>query len=254
MEVVSNPHQGRIFQGMPDSFLDQRYPTVEETLTSNASLLYKQKKQFLAHFRSAMAATGYVVIGLVYLRDVTLTLFIGRVLVQYLLAHPFVTTAHFAMLRDNAKSEQRLFLLRTMGMVNAASVLSHLFYGPYRWSRAVDRQLHGGLTIQFIGESLPLSRLALLAYDALITALQVTFFCLMCATDDLEVLHAVRPSSSEEAVSSHVLSDGFNGNVFLVTIDVGQALRTLWNYDSASAEYQAEAALHSERAHQGMYV
>lgn len=223
---------------MPDSFSTQQYPTVEETLVNNALLLYKQKRQFLADLRSLMGTLALVLIGLVYLRDVSLVLLVLRAIVHFFLSNLIASLVHYGMLREGARHEQRLFLLWTTVAANATAFLSHLFFGVYSASKDVDHRLHGGFTVQFIGERLPRLRWEVLAYDVAIFLLQLLYFCLMCATDDLEVLENPRAQvlNSDETVLLDTLSDGYNGNVTLLMIDVWAAVRDLWAYERTPTE------------------
>lgn len=92
-----------------------------------------------------------------------------------------------------------------------------------------DHQLHGGFTVQFIGERLPFGLWELLMYDVLIFCCQYVYFCIMWATDDLVVLQsrAADITSDEAAKVNDLLSDGFDGNTFLLTIDLWLVLRRM---------------------------
>lgn len=214
-----------------DTFLSQRYPTVEQTLVNNASSLYQQKRLLLAEFRNLMGSIGCILIAIAYLRDVTFLPFLFRLLTQLSLSVPSKPLSLFANLplSEREKSEQRMFLFTAVFFSSFASVILHLIYGPYRSSRMGDHQLHGGFTVQFIGERLPFGLWELLLYDVLIFCCQYIYFCIMWATDDLVILQnrAADITSDEAAVENDLLSDGFDGNVFLLTIHLWQTLRQI---------------------------
>ncbi|OBA24349.1 hypothetical protein METBIDRAFT_37624 [Metschnikowia bicuspidata var. bicuspidata NRRL YB-4993] len=219
---------------MPDLFTSLRYPSVEETLRNNASLLIKQKRLFLADLRTLMGTLGCALIGILYLRDMSILLFCLRATVQFLLSSPYA--AHFnygTLLQEEARKEQRWFLFWSVVLVNGVSFLDHLILGTYRTSSAGDRQLHGSWTVQFIGERLPRGRSELVVFDGLIVVMQLVYFCLMCTTSDLAVLQGPLADLSlkDEAVLLDVVSDGFDGNVHILTVDVWEGVRALWRYD-----------------------
>lgn len=120
------------------------------------------------------------------------------------------------------RAEQRMFLLFGVVFGTLASIVVHLIYGSYKSSKMGDHQLHGGFTVQFIGERVPYGSWELLLYDVLIFCSQYVYFCVMWATDDLAVLlNPIAELSGDEAtVNNELISDGFDGNVFIMTIDL----------------------------------
>lgn len=89
-----------------------------------------------------------------------------------------------------------------------------------------DGYYHGSSTIQFIGEKAPISQIGTLFYDVVISGLQLVYHALMCGTDDLEVLSVSVPRSDEfGSVSLESVSDGFDGNVTVISIDVLQNIK-----------------------------
>lgn len=227
---------------MPDLFLELRYPSVEETLQNNASLRYKQKRLFLADLRTLMGTLGSAVIGILYLRDVSALIFCLRAIVQFLLSNPYAHHWQYeSLLQEVAREQQRWFLFWSVVLVNSISFLCHLFFGAYASSSASDQQLHGGLTLQFLGERLPRGKHELVMFDCLLAVLQTLYFCLMCTTEDLDVLHGrvTEIESIDERVLLDIVSDGFDGNVDLLTLDIWEGIRALWRYDSHADSSEA---------------
>lgn len=206
---------------MTDTFLSQRYPTVEQTLANNVSSLYQQKRLLLADLRSLIGSVGCVLIAIAYLRDVSFIPVFFRLVSQLSLS---VATKTFSQLSLSPaeKAEQRMFLL--FGVVAGAliSITLHLIYGSYKSSDMRDHQLHGGFTVQFIGERVPYGTWELLLFDTLIFCSQYVYFCIMWVADDLAILlNPVADISSDEVpISNELISDGFDGNVFILTIDL----------------------------------
>ena len=125
--------------------------------------------------------------------------------------------------------------LRGLIIGNLFCLLTHLIFGIYRESPSGDGYLHGGITIQFIGDRLPYSRFELIILDLLVF-IQLVFHSLIGVIDDSEVLQ-VTPiqhgngnndaSMVEEQLDGtfgldrvHIEEDGYNGNVYLLTIDI----------------------------------
>ena len=125
--------------------------------------------------------------------------------------------------------------LRGLIIGNLFCLLTHLIFGIYRESPSGDGYLHGGITIQFIGDRLPYSRFELIILDLLVFY-TIGFHSLIGVIDDSEVLQ-VTPiqhgngnndaSMVEEQLDGtfgldrvHIEEDGYNGNVYLLTIDI----------------------------------
>ncbi|SGZ58024.1 CIC11C00000002166 [Sungouiella intermedia] len=211
---------------MPDTsfasdFQNQRYPTVEETVRDNASVLYKRKKFFLQDVRKLAGTLGYVLIGLVYLRDRSISLFLSRTLVQHYLSDPFPPPLHLLLdtaNQEDARSYAKLVFIMTF---NASAIIFHFFFGDTHVRSGGDGLLHGGLTVQFIGERLPTSVWELVFLDCLILLDQLLYHGLTCGVDDAEILHIKSPViEGDDNVCPEVVSNGYNGNVTLVTLDI----------------------------------
>lgn len=207
--------------GFETGFETQRYPTVEETVVNNVSTLYRRKKYFLADLRRLVGTLGYAIIVMVYLRDFSLILLCLRLLIQFLLSEPFPNMSPELGLPANLKENQANFLMRSVFLFNGVCVLYHILFPLSQGDVTLDHYYHGSSTMQFIGELGPISIWGTLAYDAAILCLQLVFHALMCGTDDLEVLSVAVPNRDEYgSVSLEAVSDGFNGNVTVISIDV----------------------------------
>lgn len=211
---------------MVQDFLTQQYPTVEQTIVNNATCLEKQKRGLLAELRSLIGSVCCVLIGVAYLRDVSFFPLVLRLITQMSLSVPSKQIPHL-MLSETDRQEQRMFLLTGVVVSGLFSIISHILYAPYTSSKMGDHMLHGGVTVQFIGERVPAGRWELLVFDVLIFCIQYIYFCVMWATDDLAVVQsrAVSVLSDEVSSNNDALSDGFDGNVFLLTIDLWGSLQ-----------------------------
>lgn len=212
------------------SFEAQSYPTVEQTIINNASVLYKRKKFFLQDLRQLIKSVGFIIIGLVYLRDLSMLGFAIRAFAQYSLSNPYpVSDARLTLTEEN-KQVLSKFLLVEVLFSNSFIILIHLLFGAYKKSPSPDRYLHGGMTIQFIGERLPWSRLELIIYDILILFFQVVYHNLMCTTDDSKVLE-IKPTAwnindDEYSIDrSEIEGDGYSGNVSLIKLDLMKGIK-----------------------------
>lgn len=210
-------------------FDSQTYPTVEQTIINNASVLYKRKKHFLGDLRQLLNGLGMVLISIVYLRDMSMLGFILRAFSHYSLSNPFPVTDPSMMLAETSKQVLTKFLLIVVIASNVLIGTIHMVFGAYTKSPSPDKYLHGGATIQFLGERVPYSRMELISLDLLIFFIQLVFHNLMCVTDDSEVLQTKAPQvnfEDEFAVDrSEIEGDGYSGNVSLIHIHLGKDLR-----------------------------
>ncbi|KAF3990901.1 hypothetical protein FT663_02974 [Candidozyma haemuli var. vulneris] len=203
-------------------FSAQRYPTVEETIINNASVLYRRKKHFLTNLRQLVDGTGYVIIGLIYLRDISMFFAALRAFIHYCISNPYPTPSPAITVSDTTKKRMKKFILTSIISINTICFLKHLLFGVYTEPVTDDGYLYGGMTVQFIGEQLPKSRLALVCLDLLIAFIQIVYHNLMCCTDDSEVLKTTPLEINEEDTScrSEIEADGYNGNVSLIALDI----------------------------------
>lgn len=222
-----------------DSFLAQRYPTVEQTLANNASSLYQQKRLLLADLRMLLGSVGCVLIAIAYLRDVSFIPLVLRMMAQLSLSVPSKSLASL-LLSDREKNEQCMFLLVAVFLGAFVSLVVHTIYPPYKTSNMDDHMLHGGFTVQFIGERLPCGRWECYLYDMLIFCSQYVYFCLIWTTDSLVVPEGRVTDifSDEAAAENDLISDGFDGNVFLLTIDLLACVKQVLEKREAEVESQ----------------
>lgn len=221
--VLTQQIGGRFSMSAPtfaSDFHNQRYPTVEETVRENASVLYRRKKFFLQDVRKLAGTLGYVLIGLVYLRDLSISSFLARTLVQHFLSDPFPPPQQLLMENENQEEARAYVKLVFIFTFNASAMIFHLLSGKLT-VRGGDGLLHGGLTVQFIGERPPTSRWELAILDAFIFLDQILYHGLTCGIDDAEILHTKCPQiEGDDSVCPEVVSNGYNGNVTLVTLDI----------------------------------
>lgn len=207
----------------PSNFETQRHPTVEETIVNNVSTLYRRKKHFLGDLRRLMGTLGYVFIAMAYLRDFSLVLFILRCTLQFLLSEPFPNVGPEFGSTFNIKEGQARFLMRSVLIFNGICLFMHLIFPLPVSLLPSGHYYYGSSSMQFIGESAPCTSWGILAYDVATFFLQLVYHALMCGTDDLEVLSVSIPENSSDefgSVSLEAVSDGYNGNVTVITIDV----------------------------------
>jgi hypothetical protein len=152
------------------------------------------------------------------------------------LANPFPTSSENVTLTDENKRALTKFLLVGIFITNAICFISHLIFGSY--SNSGKSYLQGGISIQFIGEGVPSTRIELLLLDVAVLLLQLTYHSLMCVVDPSKVLlvdpHSSTTDSQHEAESSTKLqleTDGYNGNVTLLSIDLIRNIKTVLAYE-----------------------
>jgi hypothetical protein len=232
-------------------FQTQHYPTPEETIKNNATVLYKRKKFFLGELRHAMKFLGFLLMVIVYLKDISMLRLLLRLFSQFTLSNPYPSSHLFT---DDSKKGLSKFLLVSVLAVNAFCICIHLTFGAYKESPGGDKNyLHGGMSLEFIGERMPWGRLELLIYDGLILTVQLLFHYLMCFIDDSKILEVQKPSpvspdandnpsdwAHSEYVDTAATSDGYNGDVNLLTIDILGTIKTVMSYENRFSMYPTD--------------
>lgn len=231
-------------------FQSQRFPTDEQTIINNASVLYKRKKYFLQDLRSSVKFLGFILLGIAYLRDLSMLRLGIRAFTQYSISNPYPTPSMRVSISEENKKALTKFLLIGIFSGNSFCFLMHLLFGSYQDSDSSNGFLHGGMTIQFIGERVPYSTLELILLDIGIFCVQVIYHSLMCMTDDSKVLEIKHPhTNTENSIDSiddsELEGDGYNGNVQLLTIDVLGNIRKVMMFKE---RFQIQASTFSEQA------
>ncbi|KAI3402763.2 hypothetical protein KGF56_004437 [Candida oxycetoniae] len=237
-------------------FQNQKYPTVEETITNNSSVLYKRKKFFLNNLRESIQVIEIVLMVILYLRDLSFFKLLIRLSIHLSISHinPQIPTLHLS-----AQHKEAIIKISLRGIIfgNLFCIICHLIFGAYSHSVNTDAFLHGGITIQFIGERYPYSRFELIALDLCIFATQLVFHHLVGVVDDSKVLDtkpqvaAKRTQEESDAAESLdssidktlIEEDGYNGNVFLLTIDLFSGIKKVMNYNVQIEAYRSRAGL-----------
>lgn len=231
-------------------FQSQRFPTDEQTIINNASVLYKRKKYFLQDLRSSMKFLGFILLGIVYLRDLSMLRLVIRAFTQYSISNPYPTPSMRITVSEESKKALTKFLLIGVFSGNVFCLLIHLLFGSYKVAESTNGFLHGGMTLQFIGERVPFSTLELILLDIGILFVQLVYHSLMCMTDDSKVLEIKHPHKNTENTidsmeNSELEGDGYNGNVQLLTIDVLGNIRKALMFKE---RFQIQASTFSEPA------
>lgn len=211
----------------PDEFLSQRYPTVEQTLVNNHLVLYKRKKFFLADLRHTLKALGFVLLCLIYLRDISIMRFALRGFLQYTISNPYPLPASGISISDESKRALGRFLLISVLLANVMCFLVHLVFGVYDHSPSSDGFLYGSLSVQFMGERLPRTRWELLALDLLVFGVQIVFHDLMCATEDSVVVD----KAFDGEMGRDAEGDGYGGNVCLLRVFLWDDIKRVLLYN-----------------------
>lgn len=221
-------------------FDTQQVPNREEITKNNASVLYKRKKFFLKELRHSVKFIGFVLIGIVYLKDLSILRFILRGFSQYTLSNPYPTPHIYT---DETKRGVTKSLLISIFGINGFCLLMHLIFGVYKKSPAGESYLYGGMSVEFIGENPPLGRLELMTYDAMIFFVQIILHCLMCVIDDSVILHQSVINDGDDTIDHtyhpHYHSDGYNGRVMLLNLDILGSIQTVLNYESNFRPYSS---------------
>lgn len=171
---------------------------------------------------------------MMYLRDISMFKFVLRGFLQYTLSNPFPATHLYT--EESKKSLIKLLLLSVF-FINGFCMIIHLVFGIYPSSPIGGRYLHGGMTVQFIGERTPLNRFELIIFDIVIMFCQLILHTIVCFVDDSEILLVKRAEPSEE--SNELMTkisddnDGYNGKVLLISIHLLDSIRTVMSYETS---------------------
>ncbi|EGV64276.1 hypothetical protein CANTEDRAFT_113899 [Yamadazyma tenuis ATCC 10573] len=217
-------------------YQQERYPSPEETRKNNATILYKRKKFFLGELRHSFRFMGFLLIVIVYLRDLSTTGLVLRGFSQYTLSNPYPSLHLYT---EESKKGLSKFLLLTVIVLNGFYTLIHLVFGAYSSPPHGDKHfLHGSSTIEFIGERVPFGRLELLILDVMIFFFQVVLHNLMCYVQDFEILSVTVPHDSISNPTQDIHSewkvhndcDGYNGDVVLLCLDIISNIKVILSY------------------------
>ncbi|CAX43763.1 conserved hypothetical protein [Candida dubliniensis CD36] len=227
-------------------FQNSKYPTIQETIINNASILYKRKKFFLTELRESIQFLECFLIILIYLRDLSFFKLLIRSTIHLSIININPPLRLQIQYSDDSKKSLIKISLRGLIIGNLFCLLTHLIFGIYQESPNYDGYLHGGITIQFIGERLPYSRFELIILDIMVFFVQLLFHNLVGVIVDSEVLQ-VTPIQTESNNDSslgvdeqldgtfgmdrvHIEQDGYNGNVYLLTIDILGNIKKVLDY------------------------
>lgn len=221
-------------------FENQLYPTPEETAVNNVSVLYKRKKFFLTSLRHDVKIIGFLLLTIVYLRDISMLRFIIRGFLQYTLSNPFPATHLYT---EESKKSLIKMLLLSVFFINGFCVIIHLIFGSFSSNPIGGHYLYGGMTVEFIGERTPINRLELVIYDLVIMFCQLVLHTIQCFVDDSEILLVKRSdtdSLTDPTDDSNVLmkklsddNDGYNGKVMLISIHLLDSIKTVMSYETS---------------------
>lgn len=201
-------------------FQNQKFPNDEQTRSTNAESLYKQKKLFLRDIRQSFLALGYILLGIMYLRDNSLVLLVVKFNMHY----------RVSLCRGNGKetsTDEAMMIGQRTIATYLFSLAYHLIFGVLK-TYTNDHLLHGSLTLQFIGESPASSRFELIFYDIITFAVIWIYFILMCQVEDPDIVQPVQKKVSSEEndqLRERLNGNGFTGNVFLMEIRPLEAMK-----------------------------
>ncbi|EGW33295.1 uncharacterized protein SPAPADRAFT_60630 [Spathaspora passalidarum NRRL Y-27907] len=208
-------------------FTTRQYPTQEQTITNNKQILYKRKKFFLRDLRESIRTIEIVLIAIIYLRDISLLRLFIRVMIHFGIVniHPPAGIS-IEVSEAHKKSMIKIALLNVISG-NIICILLHLLFGVQEGGT-----LYGGISIEFIGERVPYNRFELILLDLFVFFIQLVFHNIVGVLNDSEILES--PQQATELVESgsldraHIEGDGYDGNVFLLSMDlIGNIKRVL---------------------------
>ncbi|KAK9325382.1 hypothetical protein V1517DRAFT_314763 [Lipomyces orientalis] len=151
------------------------------------ALLEKRRQEFGRHLIRSLDVLSYCHLLYVYLMDISLLRLLLRSIVQlnYLTPKPFPIPG---------AARTRIVYVVIL-IANAYCFLVHLLANLPVSREANGGYLHGGLTIEFIGQKAPASRIQLLCADILVVSLQIIILTISNNMNDDESVPTPTPTS-----------------------------------------------------------
>ncbi|KAK9388375.1 hypothetical protein V1515DRAFT_442223 [Lipomyces mesembrius] len=155
------------------------------------ALLEKRRQEFGRHLIRSLDVLSYCHLLYVYLMDISLLRLLLRSIVQlnYLTPKPFP-------IPRMARTPIVYFVIL---IANTYCLLVHLFANLPVSREANGGYLHGGLTIEFIGQKAPASRLQLICSDIIVVTLQIVILTISNNMNDEESTTTPVPTSLSAA-------------------------------------------------------
>lgn len=127
---------------------------------------------------------------------------------------------------------KRQVILTILGY-NAYCLLIHSLTKPLGRSVDSTRYLHGGLTIEFIGDKALTSRASLIIWDIVVMILQLSMFTLNFPTSQQDQDQSLEHEELEEGSSLRNRdSYGYSGQIVVKDITIFKSLIDNWNFQS----------------------
>ncbi|KAK9491517.1 hypothetical protein V1508DRAFT_205972 [Lipomyces doorenjongii] len=155
------------------------------------ALLEKRRQEFGRHLMRSLDVLSYCHLLYVYLMDISLLRLLLRSIVQL----NYLTPKPFPIPRP-ARTPIVYFVIL---IANTYCLLVHLFANLPVSREANGGYLHGGLTIEFIGQKAPASRLQLICSDIIVVALQIVILTISNNMNDDESTTTPVPTSLSAA-------------------------------------------------------
>ncbi|KAK9472202.1 uncharacterized protein V1510DRAFT_418250 [Dipodascopsis tothii] len=186
------------------------------------ALLDKKRQEFARHLVRSLDVLCYAHLVYLYLMDISLLRLVIRSVIQL----NYLTPKPFAMRQARAP-----IVLAIVVATNAYCVLVHAVSRLPVSREANAGYVHGGLTIEFVGQRPPTWRVQLVATDAIVLGLQVLMLAVAGAeADAAERRRAAEPEpaaldAAERGLGPDDGGHGFSGEVVAAAVGLRDVLR-----------------------------
>lgn len=185
-------------------------------------LLVKRKRFYLNELSSQVEVVCYLLIGISYLRDNYPMPLILRLLSQWLIQEELSPEDQLSTSDEFLKLKLQKALIIVL-FASFYTMFIHLIFGGPNVGNEGTGELHGGITIQFIGESLRgWSRWSLLLLDIVTLITQLLCFLLLQVVDKSQVMQPLVEDASDD--------DGGCGSTYLLALYPLQQLKEVITY------------------------
>lgn len=217
-------------------FKSNDQPCKQQTTNNNFKVLQKKRTHFYNELRYLTRILGFVILVIVYFKDISIIRLSIRSLTHCAIARPYSSSKLGISLTETNKKVLSKFLMYLILITNVTSTFIYLFFGSYKQKVYFDKKLHGGLSIQFIGDRLPFFKFEIVFYDFFFFLVQVLFHALMCTIDQINETsikdeNQMKFNKETDFYKAKMVFDGSNGKIVLFKLNILEYIKNVLKYN-----------------------
>ncbi|KAI5963278.1 uncharacterized protein KGF55_003070 [Candida pseudojiufengensis] len=206
-------HQQINLEEKLNEFQFQKYPTPEETISNNKNILYKRKKFFSTNLKESIQLIEFVLIVILYLRDLSFLKLIIRCCIHLIIININPEIFKYNQLQNSNMNHYIQGMIKMSFKIliygNLFIILLHLIFSPINAKKFINDGTgftgfsNGGLTVQFIGERLPSNRFELIVLDLCCFFVQLILLYIVGIVDNYEVFGLPNQLDSKTSLTTN---------------------------------------------------